>query len=154
MNPVSSLLAEGDPVVAVVGATDNPDKYGYRVYRDLKAKGFRVYPVNRRSDTVDGDPAWTDLGDLPEAPDIVNVIVPPARTLRLLRRAKELGLMRVWIQPGAESEDVMAYLHENGFDYLANACIMVRSRKQVRETVAGCSASMVGYPESDTLTSP
>ena len=130
METISTLLNEGNPVIANVGATDNPAKYGNRIYRDLKGKGYRVYPVNPTRDTIDGDPAYADLADLPETPDIVNYVVPPPRTLRLLKRAKELGLMRVWVQPGAENADVMAYLNDNGFDYLANACIMVRSRVQ------------------------
>ena len=130
METISTLLNEGNPVIAIVGATDNPAKYGNRIYRDLKGKGYRVYPVNPTRDTIDGDPAYADLADLPETPDIVNYVVPPPRTLRLLKRAKELGLMRVWVQPGAESADVMAYLNDNGFDYMANACIMVHSRVQ------------------------
>ena len=130
METISTLLDEGDPIIAIVGATDNPAKYGNRIYRDLKGKGYRVYPVNPTRDTIDGDPAYADLADLPETPDIVNYVVPPPRTLRLLKRAKGLGLMRVWVQPGAESADVMAYLNDNGFDYLANACIMVHSRVQ------------------------
>jgi predicted CoA-binding protein len=130
METISTLLDEGNPVIAIVGATDNPAKYGNRIYRDLKGKGYRVYPVNPARDTIDGDPAYADLADLPETPDIVNYVVPPPRTLRLLKRAKELGLTRVWVQPGAENADVMAYLNDNGFDYLANACIMVRSRVQ------------------------
>jgi len=130
METISTLLDKGDPVIAIVGASDNPAKYGNRIYRDLKGKGYRVYPINPTRDTIDGDPAYADLADLPETPDIVNYVVPPPRTLRLLKRAKELGLMRVWVQPGAESADVMAYLNDNGFDYLANACIMVRSRVQ------------------------
>ena len=130
METISTLLDEGNPVIAIVGATDNPAKYGNRIYRDLKGKGYRVYPINPTRDTIDGDPAYADLADLPETPDIVNYVVPPPRTLRLLKRAKELGLMRVWVQPGAESADVMAYLNDNGFDYMANACIMVRSRVQ------------------------
>ena len=130
METIATLLNEGDPVIAIVGASDNPAKYGNRIYRDLKGKGYRVYPVNPTRDTIDGDPAYADLADLPETPDIVNYVVPPPRTLRLLKRAKELGLMRVWVQPGAENADVMAYLNDHGFDYLANACIMVRSRIQ------------------------
>ena len=130
METISTLLNEGNPVIAIVGATDNPAKYGNRIYRDLKGKGYRVYPVNPTRDTIDGDPAYADLADLPETPDIVNYVVPPPRTLRLLKRAKELGLMRVWVQPGAENADVMAYLNDHGFDYLANACIMVHSRVQ------------------------
>lgn len=128
METITTLLNEGDPVIAIVGASDNPAKYGNRIYRDLKGKGYRVYPITPTRDTIDGDPAYGDLADLPETPDLVNYVVPPPRTLRLLARAQELGLMRAWVQPGAENEDVMAFLDDNGFDYVAKACIMVRSR--------------------------
>ena len=128
METISTLLNEGDPVIAIVGATDNPAKYGNRIYRDLKSKGLRVYPINPTRDTINGDRAYADLADLPEKPDIINYVVPPPRTLRLLARAKELGFMRVWIQPGAEDEDVMDFLDANGFEYLAKVCIMAHSR--------------------------
>lgn len=128
MDTINTLLNEGDPVVAVIGATDNPRKYGNRIYLDLKGKGFRVYPVNPSRDTVDGDPAFARLSDIPEKPDIVNFVVPPSATLRVLEQAKELGFTTVWIQPGAENEAVMGYLEEHGFDYVVNACIMVRAR--------------------------
>ena len=133
MDTISTLLNEGDPVVAVVGATDNPRKYGNLIYLDLKEKGFRVYPVNPTRATVDGDPTFATLAELPEAPDIVNFVVPPTRTLRVLKQAKGLGFTTVWVQPGAENEDVLSYLAEQDFDYLANACIMVRAR--VRSTI-------------------
>lgn len=133
MDTISTLLNEGDPVVAVVGATDNPRKYGNVIYRDLKEKGFRVYPVNATRDTVDGDPVFATLADLPEPPGIVNFVVPPTRTLRVLKQAKELGFTTVWVQPGAESDAVLDYLDDQNFDYLVNACIMVRAR--VRSTI-------------------
>ena len=128
---LTDLLTTGDPLIAVVGATDDPRKYGSVIYRDLKSKGYRVVPVNATRATVDGEPAYPDLGDLPASPDIVNIVVPPDQTLRVLRRCTELGLDNVWVQPGAEDEAVMDYLAGNGFDYLANACIMVRSRAQL-----------------------
>jgi len=133
MDMISTLLNEGDPVVAVVGATDNPRKYGNMIYRDLKDKGFRVYPVNATRATVDGDPVFATLAELPEPPDIVNFVVPPSRTLRILEQAKDLGFTTVWVQPGAENEAVLDYLEDHDFDYLANACIMVRAR--VRSTI-------------------
>lgn len=128
MNDIATLLNREDTTVAVVGATDDQHKYGSVIYRDLKHKGFEVYPVNPNRATVDGDTAYESLADLPEAPTIVNVVVPPKTTLRVLESARELGLWNVWIQPGAESPEVLTYLQENDFNYLANACIMVRSR--------------------------
>ncbi len=127
MDPITTLLSEGDPAIAVVGATDNTTKYGSIIYRDLKAKGYRVYPVNPGRDEVDGDTAYPDIGDLPVTPDIVNIVVPPHQTLRVLKRAAELGIENVWVQPGAEDEAVLDYLEAGSFAYLARACIMVQA---------------------------
>ena len=49
-------------------------------------------------------------------------------TLDILQQCLDLGLRNVWLQPGAESPAVMAFLQKNDFNYLANACIMVSSR--------------------------
>ena len=128
MTDIASLLLADDTTVAVVGATDDPDKYGSVIYRDLKGKGFTVYPVNPNRATVDGDTAYPSLLDLPHRPTIVNIVVPPEQTLQVLRDAKDAGITNAWIQPGAGGGEVVDYLEANGFTYLANACIMVRSR--------------------------
>ena len=128
MKDIAALLREPGTDVAVVGATDDPRKYGSVIYRDLKAKGFTVYPVNPGRDTVDGDRAYPSLAALPTPPTIVNVVVPPAVTLEILDEAERLGLGNVWLQPGAEDEAVMERLTAGGFNYLANACIMVQSQ--------------------------
>lgn len=128
MHDIAALLHEDGSSVAVVGATDDPSKYGAVIYRDLKRKGFEVYPVNPNRPTVDGDPAYPDLASLPVTPTVVNFVVPPSETLRVLEEAKQLGIENVWVQPGAESPGVMRYLQEENFSYLANSCIMVRTR--------------------------
>ena len=131
---IASLLSEPRTTVAVVGATDNPSKYGYVIYRDLKRKGYRVFAVNPGRSTVDSDPAYRDLRSLPEKPTIVNVVVPPRVAASVLKECLDLGLLNVWLQPGAESPENLAFLQENGFNYLANACIMVESRVQRRKS--------------------
>ncbi len=130
---IASLLSEDGTTVAVVGATDNPAKYGYVIYRDLKRKGFRVFAVNPRRATVDSDPAYRDLRSLPVKPTLVNVVVPPPVAASVLKESLELGITNVWLQPGAESPENLAFLQENGFNYLANACIMVESRVRSRK---------------------
>lgn len=130
MDALRSLLDGGDPVVAVVGATDDPSKYGSRVYRDLKAKGYRVRAVNPNRATVDGDPAFADLRSLPEVPDLVDVVVPPSEAVAVVAEAVAVGAGFVWLQPGAESPEAMALLEAAGVPHLANACIMVRSRNR------------------------
>jgi hypothetical protein len=131
MKDIATLLTEPETTVAVVGATDNPAKYGNVIYRDLKRKGFTVYPVNKNRDTVDGDKAYRSLEELPQKPTIVNIVVPPRSALQTLEKCKELGLDNVWLQPGAESSEIMSFLEAGSFNYLANACIMVESRSKV-----------------------
>lgn len=131
MKDIASLLEEPETTVAVVGATDNASKYGHVIYRDLKRKGFQVYPVNPRRERVDGDRAYPSLmvlAAIAVTPTIVNIVVPPPIAQSVLKECLALGLRNVWLQPGAESPENLEFLQEHGFNYLANACIMVASR--------------------------
>jgi predicted CoA-binding protein len=129
---IASLLADDETIIAIVGATDNPSKYGYVIYRDLKRKGYKVFAVNPGRSTVDSDPSYPNLASLPGKPTIVNLVVPPATGKSVLKECLALGLKNVWLQPGAESPELLAFLQEHDFNYLANACIMVTSRAQRR----------------------
>jgi len=131
MEDIPGLLEKPDTTVAIVGATDDPAKYGYVIYRDLKRKGFSIFPVNRNRETVDGDEAFKQLADIPKAPTVVNIVVPPEATEQVLQQCLELGLMNVWLQPGTESAANLTFLQKHPFNYLANACIMVQSRLQL-----------------------
>ncbi|MCL1593760.1 MAG: CoA-binding protein [Actinomycetia bacterium] len=130
-DPVSERLNTPDPLIAVVGATDHPSKYGGIIYRDLKSKGYRVVPVNPTRTTVDGDRCFPSVADLEEIPDIVNIVVPPVRTLRVLEDVAALDDTAVWIQPGAADVAVRAKVADLGIPSLIDACIMVQSRSRV-----------------------
>lgn len=125
MDPVTTALTDPDSTIAIVGATDDPGKYGSVIYRDLKGKGFTVYAVNPGRETVDGDPAYATLTDLPTAPTLINFVVPPHVSLAVLAEAKALGYNLVWLQPGSSSVAVREYVEANGFEHLIDACIMV-----------------------------
>lgn len=130
-NPVIEQLRGDDPLIAVVGASDDLAKYGAIIYRHLKAKGYRVVAVNPNRKTVDGDPSSPTLADLPERPDILDFVVPPRRTLEVLEQAAGLDMRTVWVQPGAESPEVVRFLEENGFDFIVDACIMVAAPRRM-----------------------
>lgn len=127
MKSLYEILSTPGITIAVVGATDYAYKYGSVIYRQLKATGWRVFPVNPNRPTVDGDKCYANLSELPEKPLLVNFVTPPEVTLDVLKECKKLGWLNAWVQPGAEDRKVVAYLEENGFNYLINACIMVHS---------------------------
>jgi len=125
---LTPLLFEPDTTIAVVGATDHPTKYGGIIYRDLKMKGFQVYAVNPYRDRVDGDPCWPTVKDIPETPTIVVLVVPARRGMGVIDDSAEVGIRNIWIQPGAFSPAMEDQLEEGDFDWIAEACVMVRAR--------------------------
>lgn len=131
MTDITSLLSEPGTSIAVIGATDHPTKYGGIIYRDMKRKGFEVMAVNPYRDTVDGDPCWPRVTDLPEVPTIAVFVIPALRGLEVLDDCREAGAENIWIQPGAFSPEMEEALEEGGFNWLANACVMVRARARV-----------------------
>ncbi|MEQ8351196.1 MAG: CoA-binding protein [Leptospiraceae bacterium] len=124
-----SYLKEG-PTMALVGATNNSTKFGNIIFRDMVSKGYEIIPINPRATTVNDVQAYPDLATANQQHDLdlLVYVVPPKHTLESLKEAHELGLKRVWIQPGAGNPDVRNYLNENGFEYLMDACVMVETR--------------------------
>jgi predicted CoA-binding protein len=117
-------------VYAVVGVSRKPAKYGHQVYKDLKEGGYVVYPVNPNIDEVLGDRCYHSLSELPEKPDVVDIVVPPKVTEKIVEECKELGIERVWMQPGSESEHAICFCEENSIKVVHDVCVMVKRREK------------------------
>jgi hypothetical protein len=113
--------------IAVVGASNNPAKYGNVIVRNLTAKGYTVLPVNPREDEIAGLPAYPNLTAVPKPVDIVSVVTPPAVTKRILEEAARLGLPAVWLQDGSYDASVLDAAAKAPFRTVYEACIMVAS---------------------------
>jgi predicted CoA-binding protein len=122
---------EKSNVFAVVGASRDPGKYGHQVYRDLRAAGYKVYPVNPNADEILGDKCYPSLESLPEKPQVVDLVVPPKVTDQIVKVCRKLGIRKVWMQPGSESETSLNFCKENSIEVVHGVCVMVerRSRK-------------------------
>jgi len=115
-------------VWAIVGASHDPAKFGNKIVRDLHNAGYIVYPVNPKGGEIEGVKVYPSLADLPEEPDVVDIVVPPTVTEKVVRQVKALGLPRVWMQPGSESEDAVRFCEENGIAVVHDACAMISKR--------------------------
>ena len=113
--------------IAVVGASNHPEKYGNVIVRNLAAKGYTVLPVNPHETEIAGLPAWPNLESVPGPVHIVNVVVPPRVTLGILAKAERLGLPAVWLQDGSFDDEVLAAAAKAPFQTVYDACIMVAS---------------------------
>ena len=105
---------------AVVGATDNPEKYGNRIVKNLKSRGYEVYPINPKSKELEGLRCYPSIGHIPVKVDVVDFVVPPVVTEEILKQCKGLGLNRIWLQPGSESEKAINFCNENSARRLCN----------------------------------
>jgi len=119
--------------IAVVGASRDPEKYGHRVYKDLRLSGYRVYPVNPNADKILGDKCYPSLEALLVKPDVVDFVVPPKVTEKIVKTCKKLGITKVWMQPGSESEIAIKFCKDNGIEVVYNMCIMEERRKREKQ---------------------
>lgn len=118
---------------AVVGVSTNPEKYGYLVYQSLKTHHKTVYPVNPNAPEIDGDTCYASLADLPEKPEVVVSVVPPAVTEDLVGQLADLGIQNLWMQPGAESDAAITSAEKTGIATVhAGPCIMVGLRTHTK----------------------
>lgn len=116
-------------VWAIVGASANPAKYGNRIFRTLRDAGYKVYGVNPGGGEIDGQTLYPNLASLPEKPQVVDLVVPPQVTEQVVQECAALGLTRVWMQPGAESEAAIRYCQEHGIQVVHDACAMIHRRE-------------------------
>jgi len=92
---------------AVVGATQDTSKFGYKVYDRLKNKGYNVYPVNPKFDEIEGLTCYHSISDIPDNIDVISLIVNYKIGMEVIDKAKEKGIKNVWCQPGAESKELI-----------------------------------------------
>jgi uncharacterized protein len=109
---------------AVVGATQNREKFGNKIYRRLKARGYEVYAVNPMYDCVEGDPCYSCLSDLPKVPEVIDMVVSPKRALPAIEEASRLGVKYIWFQPHTYDAEVLRFTEEQGIEMVID-CVLV-----------------------------
>jgi len=121
-------LKDKNNLIALVGASNDRNKYGNKILLDLLSKNYNVVPINQKEDTIAGLKAYTKVQDLPSRPSIINFVVPPEIGLDITKELVEEGYNHFWYQPGAESEDLTNLLTQKKRDFIDDKCIMVVTR--------------------------
>jgi predicted CoA-binding protein len=125
---MKEFLSEGN-TVAVVGVSASPEKWGHRVYRALRSFYRNVYAVNPKHGSVAGGRCYPDLRSLPERPGMVVTVVPPHATEETVRMCRQLGIRKVWMQPGSESREAIDYCSRNGIKEVHGCCLVLDGLK-------------------------
>ena len=126
---VLEKLKEEKTTIALVGASNDKEKYGNKIYRDLRSKGYNVTPINPKEEKIEGDKAYVSIEQMEKLPDIANFVVPPSIAIKIAQNIVDLGVKYLWFQPGSESNELENWLkNTDGIKYLINACIMVETK--------------------------
>lgn len=112
---------------AVVGATTDKERYGYKIYKELKDAGYKVYPISPKYDEIDGDKAYKSIRNLPEKPEVVDFVVNPKIGIGIVKECINLGVKNIWLQPGTVSDEILTLAKEKGIN-VVEACVLVALR--------------------------
>ncbi len=129
MSEVVREFLDPEKTIAVVGATNNPEKWGYRLYRFFKSRYKEVFPVNPKYRRVLGDTCYPSLKALPKTPDIVDLVVRSDIAVKYVEECVELGIKMVWFQPGSESEAALELCRKHGIKEVHGMCLMEEGKR-------------------------
>lgn len=113
------------PTVAILGASSDRAKFGNKSVRAHLQQGYDVYPVNPKGGEIEGLTAYASLADVPvDRLTRISVYLPPQVSLAILEEAAQKGCDEMWLNPGSDSEEVVARARQLGLDPII-ACSIV-----------------------------
>ncbi len=110
--------------VAVIGASNDRSKYGNKSVRAHLQQGYTVYPINPKESEIEGLASFKSIADVPGRPDRVSVYVPTAVLKKILSDIAAKGCDELWLNPGTESDEVLAEAERLGLNVI-QACSIV-----------------------------
>jgi predicted CoA-binding protein len=114
------------PTIAILGASADRSKFGNKAVRAFVARGYDVYPVNPKADEIEGLKAYPSLAAIP--PDVqldrISVYLPPPVGIKVLPEIAARGCQELWLNPGSESDDLVAAAEKQGLNVI-QACSIV-----------------------------
>jgi predicted CoA-binding protein len=116
-------------IVAVVGASRNRQKFGNKALRAFRDAGQTVIPINPHESEVEGIRAYASVLDVPGPIDMATVYVPPETAMRLLDEFERKQIPEIWLNPGADDDDVLAEARRRHLNVIAACSIMGVGRR-------------------------
>jgi predicted CoA-binding protein len=113
--------------IAVVGASDRPERDSHRIFRYLQAAGYDVVPVNPQVGAVAGVAAVPDLASAGHV-DLVDVFRRSEHVPQIVEEVIATAAPALWLQLGVIHEAATRRAREAGVEVVENACIMVAHR--------------------------
>jgi predicted CoA-binding protein len=117
-------LLEGARTIALVGASDRPDRPSYGVMATLQRHGYRVIPVNPQitGEHVHGEFVFRELAQLGDQIDIVDIFRRSDAVGEVVDQAIAIGAKAVWMQLGVVDQRAAARAEAAGLQVVMDRC--------------------------------
>jgi predicted CoA-binding protein len=112
------------PGMAVIGANRDRQRYSNKAVRAWQERGYRVYPVNPKETEVEGLKAYPHATDIPDPVEEATLYVRPSIGMNVLDDLKAKGIRKVYVNPGAESMELLEKAAELGLETIV-ACSII-----------------------------
>ena len=118
-------------VIALVGASPDPERDSFIVRKYLRDRGYRVIPVNPRAagTTILGETVLPDLAALPAAPDMVDIFRNSEAAAAVTDEAIAAGARVVWMQLGVRNDAAAARAETAGLTVIMDRCPKIEYRR-------------------------
>jgi uncharacterized protein len=110
--------------VAVIGASNNRDKFGNKALRAFEHQGYTVIPIHPTEAQVEGHKTYASVLDVPGAIDLATVYVSPRVGVKIMEQLAQKGVPEVWLNPGADGPEVVARARELGLTTIRQCSII------------------------------
>jgi hypothetical protein len=110
--------------VAVIGASSNRTKFGNKALRAFENQGYTVIPINPTEAEVEGHKAYVSVLDVPGTIDVATVYIPPRYGVRVMEQLAEKGVAKVFLNPGADGQEVVTRARELGLNAIRTCSII------------------------------
>lgn len=124
-------IFEGSRTIAVVGASNKPERAGHYIPKYLKSQGYRIIPVNPNYDEVLGEKCYPNLRAIPEPVDVVEVFRRPEYCEEVANDAVAIGAKVLWLQLGIMCAPAREVATKAGLTYVEDACMGPEHRRLV-----------------------
>jgi len=94
-------------VVAVIGASADPRKFGNRAVRAFRRQGYTVVPINPHEKEVEGLKSYPSVLSVPGSIDMATFYVPPGVGEQVIVEVAKKRIPEVWLNPGSESDELV-----------------------------------------------
>lgn len=108
----------------VVGKISDPKKFPFKILRSLEEGAYNVKGVYSKDDSGE---AFKTLSDVPYKIDVMDLCINPALGIEIVKEAKKIGIDKILLQPGTESDEILDYCKKEGITAIQSCALVLLS---------------------------